>query len=171
MKLLQFVFEHVRAFRNSDTASAWQARYAAISGHPEIARTISWDKALERRTYGPQHALVVVEALLALEDWAELMAFLPQARIAVDGNALLAPVADRAEGLTLLARGDRSAAADLIKRSLRQFRELRTPWEEARTLETLSRVVSDSEAHAAQRTALAISEQLGVRRRPERPSA
>jgi DNA-binding SARP family transcriptional activator len=145
-----------------DKASAWQARYAVICGDPQTARTISADKVLERRNHSPQHALALVEALAALRDWEQLTIFLDHAHSAVDGNALLAPVADRAEGLALLARGDQAVAASTLRRSLRRFRELGTPWEEARTLEALAAVLPGAEADAARRTALTMFEQLGI---------
>ncbi len=89
------------------SASAWQSRYATLSGDPATARTISEDKAREGRTYGPQHTFALLEALAALEDWEAAVAFLPEARAAVAGNALLAPMADRVEGQAAIAAGDR----------------------------------------------------------------
>jgi hypothetical protein len=82
-----------------DSASAWQALFATASGDPETARQLSVDKALEPQLYGPQHALALLEALVALEHWPSVGEFLPLARARVAGNALLAPVCDRAEGL------------------------------------------------------------------------
>jgi hypothetical protein len=81
-----------------DTASAWQARFATASGDPATARRISVDKAKERRLYGQQQLLALLEALVALEDWPAVVGLLPRARAWVDGNALLAPFCDRAEG-------------------------------------------------------------------------
>jgi len=60
-----------------DTASAWQAWYLVASGDPEAARAIAGRKALEGRSYGPQHAMALVEALVALEDWSALDEILP----------------------------------------------------------------------------------------------
>ena len=51
-----------------DTASAWQAWYLTASGDPESARAVAAPKALEARSYGPQYAMALVEALVALED-------------------------------------------------------------------------------------------------------
>ena len=106
------------------SASAWQARYATISGRPEVAREISIDKALERRTYGPQHAFAFVEALEALADWAAIDAYLPSAKAAVAGNAALRPLLDRAVGQGRAARGDRRMARRLLRRSVASFSSL-----------------------------------------------
>ena len=106
------------------SASAWQARYATISGRPEVARDISVDKALERRTYGPQHAFAYLEALEALGDWAAVDAFLPSAKTAVTGNAALRPLLDRAAGRARAAAGDPSTARRLLRRSVAGFRRL-----------------------------------------------
>lgn len=90
-----------------DTASAWQARFATASGDPATARRISAAKARERRIYGQQHLLALLEALAALEDWPAVAELLPQARARVEGNALLAPFCDRVEGLAHAQAGRR----------------------------------------------------------------
>jgi hypothetical protein len=41
----------------------------SAAGDPETGRLISEDKFHQGRLYGPQHALALLEALLALEDW------------------------------------------------------------------------------------------------------
>src|SRR3979490_903425 len=81
-----------------DGASSWQARLEVALGDPEKGRRISGGKALEGRTYGPDHARSMLEALWALEDWNALEQFVPLARSQVPGLALLGPCCDRAEG-------------------------------------------------------------------------
>ena len=127
-----------------------------------MALALSRDKALTRRAYGPAHAHAVVEALLALEDWEQLEAFLPQARSALDGDALLGPLADRAEGLVAMVRGEHGVASRRLRNSVRGFRRFRVPWEEARSLDTLSDVLDGSEAAAARSAASALYEQVGA---------
>jgi hypothetical protein len=145
-----------------ESASAWQARYAVISGNPKTARLISADKALEGRSYGPEHAFALLEALVALEDLEAVFELLPHARQAVAGNALLAPAVDRAEGLARLARGDSRRATALLRRSARGFKHLKAPYEEARSLEALARALPQHEAVRARDSALAIFKQLGA---------
>jgi len=74
-----------------------------------------------------------VEAFAGLADWAALAALLPTARDAVAGNALLAPVCDRAERMLLTAAGHRRAAAEKLGSAVRGFERLNVPYEAART--------------------------------------
>ena len=93
-------------FADLATATAWQARFANAAGDParRPAHLHRQSRARAACT-APQHALCLVEALAALADWPALAAFLPTARARRGGNALLAPVCDRAEGLLLAAAG------------------------------------------------------------------
>ena len=120
-------------FADLATATAWQARFANAAGDPASARRISTGKAEQGRLYGPQHAQCLVEALTALADWPTLAAFLPTARGAVAGNALLAPVCDRAEGQLLAAAGRQREAEETLRRAVRGFEQLSVPYEAART--------------------------------------
>lgn len=97
-----------------DTASDWQAWYLVASGDPQAARAIAGPKALEGRSYGPQHAMALVEALVALEDWSALDELLPHARAATAGNALLEPICDRALGLMTAVSGDRRESTSSV---------------------------------------------------------
>jgi hypothetical protein len=119
------------------SASAWQARFATLTGRPEIARAISADKALEHRAYGPQHAYALVEALEALEDWLALTAFLPHARTSIAGNAALSPLLDRALGRARVAAGDLPAARRLLRRSAAAFGRLGMLFEAVRAAAAL----------------------------------
>lgn len=115
------------------SASAWQSRFATLSGDPATARAISEDKAREGRTYGPQHTFALLEALAALADWEAVDAFLTEARSAVAGNALLGPMVDRVEGQAALAAGDRERAELLLRRSSAAFRRLGAALEASRS--------------------------------------
>ena len=115
------------------SASAWQARYATLSGDAPTARAISEDKAREGRTYGPQHIFALLEALAALGDWRAALAFLPEARATVAGNALLGPMADRVEGQAAFAAGDPERGDRLLRSSAAAFRELGAAFEASRT--------------------------------------
>jgi hypothetical protein len=128
-----------------DSASAWQALFATASGDPETARQLSVDKALEPQLYGPQHALALLEALVALEHWPSVGEFLPLARARVAGNALLAPVCDRAEGLAHGQAGRTREAARALRRALSRFERLGVPFEAARTREHLASVAPATE--------------------------
>ena len=145
-----------------ETASAWQARYALASGDPETARRISAGKALEGRMYGPQHALVLLEALLALGDWAALAELLPAARAYVAGNALLAPHCDRAEGLLHAERGRRRDAAPALRKALARFEELGVPFEAARTRGRLAAFEPPVEARRLREAARSTYRRLGA---------
>jgi hypothetical protein len=144
-----------------DSASAWQARQATISGNPATARAISHDKALEGRGYGPQHAFALLEALSELGEWDAIRAFLPAARGTIPGNALVEPMADRVAGLARLAEGDAGRAAPLLRRAIRGFHRFKVPFEEARTLVALADALPDG-AVASRSAALAIYEGLGA---------
>jgi tetratricopeptide (TPR) repeat protein len=123
-----------------ESASAWQAHSAIARGDPESARAISAEKALEGRTYGPQHALALLQAMAALEDWEALAEFLPIARGSSAGNALLVPFSDRAEGLLQAHRGREREARRLLHRALERFQQISVPFEAARTQEHLATV-------------------------------
>jgi hypothetical protein len=145
-----------------ETASAWQARFAVAAGDPETARLISADKFDEGRLYGPQHALALLEALLALEDWAAVAGFLPKARANVPGNALLAPACDRAEGVLHAGAGGRREAARALRRAVDGFERLGVPFEAARTRERLAAVVEPAAARPLLEAASSAYERLGV---------
>ena len=121
-----------------DTASAWQAWYLVASGDPAAARAIAGPKALEGRSYGPQHAMAFVEALVALEDWRTLGEILPHARAATAGNALLEPFCDRASGLMTATCGDRRSARMHLVRALSGFEKLKVQYQATRTREIMA---------------------------------
>jgi len=144
-----------------DSASAWQARLATLTGQPATARAISQDKALEGRGYGPQHAFALLEALSAQGDWDSARIFLPTAGRTVSGNALLEPMTDRVAGLVALAEGDADHAARRLRRAARGFRRLEVPFEEARSLLALAEALPTG-WEAPRARALAIFDRLGA---------
>jgi hypothetical protein len=146
------------------SASAWQARLALVQGDTLTARAISEDKAMQGRVYGPQHAAVLLDTLVALEDWQAAAALVPYTHGAAAGNALLEPVAHRAAGLIRAAAGDLPGAAPLLRRSVRGFRRLRVPLEEARSLEALAAVLPATDADQQRTSARMIFDRLGVAR-------
>jgi hypothetical protein len=121
-----------------DTASDWQAWYLVASGDPATARAIAGPKALEGRSFGPQHAMVLVEALVALEDWSAFDEILPHARAATAGNALLEPFCDRALGLMTAACGDRRSARKHLVRVLSGFEKFKVPYQATRTRQIMA---------------------------------
>jgi DNA-binding SARP family transcriptional activator len=121
-----------------DTASDWQAWYLVASGDPAAARAIAGPKALEGRSFGPQHAMVLVEALAALEDWSALEEILPHARAATAGNALLEPFCDRALGLMAAAAGDRRSARKHLVRALSGFEKFKVQYQATRTRQVMA---------------------------------
>ncbi|MCI0584490.1 MAG: AAA family ATPase [Chloroflexi bacterium] len=123
------------------SASAWQARFATLTGRPQDAREISVDKAAERRTYGPQHAYAYLEAVEALEDWDAVEAFLPEARWAVAGNRALAPLIERAIGRACGAAGDTATATRHLRRAAARFGRLGMRREEAAARNALDALV------------------------------
>jgi hypothetical protein len=121
-----------------DTASDWQAWYLLASGDPAAARAIAGPKALHGRSYGPQHAMVLVEALAAVEDWGALDEILPHARAATAGNALLEPFCDRALGLMTVARGNRCSARKHLVRALSGFEKFKVKYQATRTRQVMA---------------------------------
>jgi tetratricopeptide (TPR) repeat protein len=145
------------------SASAWQARYATASGQPALARAIAENRAFERRTYGPQHAFALLEALSALGDLEAAGAFLQEARREVAGNAMLAPLVDRVDGEIRLAAGDRDSAAAMFGAAVTGFGALKSVLEEARAVEWLAAALSGPEADRARARAVTVYARLGMR--------
>jgi DNA-binding SARP family transcriptional activator len=146
----------------STSASAWQSFYAALSGDPKTALALSSEKMREGRTHGPQHALAVLEAHVALADWDGLRSVLPVARDDIAGNALLGPWCDRAEGLAAAADGSRRHAADALTRAVEAFDALGVVFEAARTRVDLAKLGSRTAARELLLAALETYEHLGA---------
>jgi hypothetical protein len=138
----------------STSASAWQSFFAAVSGEPKTTLALSADKMSEGRTHGPQHALAVVEAHVALADWDALRAVLPHARGDVAGNALLGPWCDRAEGMAAAADGAREVAVRALTRAVEAFDRFGVVFEAARTREEAAKLATPTDARALLLSAL-----------------
>ena len=83
----------------------------------------------------PTARVRVREALAALGDWDAATAFLPAAREAIPGNAMLVPMVDRVEGQARVARGDVEAGLRLVEGAATGFAQLEASFEERRTRE------------------------------------
>jgi class 3 adenylate cyclase/tetratricopeptide (TPR) repeat protein len=142
-------------------ATAFEARLAIAIGDPASARTISRGKALEGRLYGPQHALTLLDALIAEEAWSEVADLIPKVRAAVAGNALLEPWCDRAQGFVALQAGRPADAAESFRRAIETFGRLKVPFEAART-EMLLAPLAAAEGLALVASAQATFARLGV---------
>jgi hypothetical protein len=116
----------------------------------------------EGRLYGPQHAFVLLEALLALGDLSAVAELLPTARANLAGNALLAPACDRGEGLLHAGAGRRREAARALRAAVDGFERLGVPFEAARTREQLAAVVPAAEARSLLEAAGSTYERLGA---------
>ena len=144
-----------------DGASCWQSRLAVVLGDPSTGRLLSEQKARHRATYAPQHSLSLLDSLVALEDWEAVLSLLPWARQQVDGNALLEPWTDRAEGLAI-ATSEPARARRMWRRALARFAGLGVPFEVARTQELLANVAADREARSLRQAALDSYASLGA---------
>ena len=116
-----------------ERATAWQATLEMLLGRPGNARQIANAKALEGRSFGPHHARVLLEALIAMEDWDEVERLVPLARNQVAGLAILGPCCDRAEARLAQARGDGKLAAAGLERAFAGFELLNAAMEAAAT--------------------------------------
>jgi hypothetical protein len=112
--------------------------------------------------------LSLVEALVALEDWAGLDEVLVEVRARAAGSVRFGPTADRADGLRTLAAGDRLEAARLLRRALEAYERIGMPFEAARTREHLAQVSDGAERATLLRGALETYERLGATPHAER---
>src|SRR5439155_2933632 len=102
----------------------------------------------------------MLEALIALEEWDALTAFLPRARAFSDALALIRPASDRAEGVACAAAGDRGGAMKHLARALECFERMGVVFEAALTRERLATVAPSGDASRLRREAEAIYRQL-----------
>jgi hypothetical protein len=109
----------------------------------------------------PIELTAMLDALVALEDWKGVRAFLPEARRRSAELALAGPAADRAEGLAAAAAGDRGGAAKLLTLAVRGFDPL-SPFEAARAREHLAGLDEENRTSLL-REALATYERLGAK--------
>ena len=149
------------------------ARYHVARGDPEAGLDLA-RRILGRSIYAEENAfevLAMLEALVALEDWDALTAFLRDARGFSEGLALIGPAADRTEALAFAAGGKRAEAEALFRRALGAFEQIDGLFEAALTKEQLSAVVTDAEAQRLRAEALAVYEKLGASPHAQRLSA
>jgi class 3 adenylate cyclase/tetratricopeptide (TPR) repeat protein len=80
-------------------------------------RRISYEEA-------PFEYLLMVDALVALQDWEALDAFLPKAVRMRNGLALLGPACDRAAGILAFQRGNSADGQHQLRRAILAFERL-----------------------------------------------
>jgi class 3 adenylate cyclase/tetratricopeptide (TPR) repeat protein len=128
-------------------AEAFRARLAIVLGEADSAAALLEPLLAQgRRLHAeefPLEAVVMVEALEALQEWDRLREFLPRARADFGMLAITEPTCARAEGLATAAAGDRAEAERLLVKSLREFERLGMRLAVAETQEALARVRPD----------------------------
>jgi hypothetical protein len=145
-------------------ADAWLARYHVARGEALAGRELA-EQIVGRSVYAEENVFEIVamlEALVALEDWDALAAFLPRARTFVSALVLVEPAGDGAEGLARIASGDREGGEELLRRALAGYERLGVVFEAALTKERLAAVAPKAEASRLRREALTAYEQLGA---------
>jgi class 3 adenylate cyclase/DNA-binding winged helix-turn-helix (wHTH) protein/tetratricopeptide (TPR) repeat protein len=138
------------------------ARYLVARGDPPGGRDLA-ERILGRAVYAEENAyeiLAMLDALIALEDWDALTAFLPRARAFSDALALVGPASDRAEGLACAAAGDRAGAQQHLARALECFERMGVLFDAALTKERLATVASNGDAARLRHEAEAAYRQL-----------
>ena len=110
--------------------------------------------------------MAYLDALIALEDWDALRAFLPEARSRSAELALAGPAIDRAEGLAAAAAGDEAQARELLGRAIDSFDRV-SIFEAARTREALA-AIDPAAREALNAAALATYERLGAKPHADR---
>jgi class 3 adenylate cyclase len=147
-----------------------QAMVANALGDPATGRSIA-ERVLASgtRNYAeepPVELMAYLDALIALEDWDALRAFLPVARSRSAELALAGPAIDRAEGLAAAAAGDEARALELLRRAVEAF-DRASAFEAARTREALA-VIDPAARASLNAAALATYERLGARPHADR---
>jgi tetratricopeptide (TPR) repeat protein len=142
-----------------------QAMAANALGDPSSARAIAKDVlATGGRNFAeepPVEVIAMLDALVALEDWEGLRAFLPEARRRAAEVVLIGPGADRAEGIAATAAGDLERGRELLRAAVTGFDAV-SPFEAARTREALA-AVDPERRDELLAEALAAFDRLGAR--------
>jgi class 3 adenylate cyclase/tetratricopeptide (TPR) repeat protein len=150
-----------------------QAMAAGALGDPSAARSIAHDVlATGGRNFAEEPPLEIVamlDALVALEDWEGLRAFLPEARLRAAEVVLIAPSADRAEGVAAAAAGEMERARQLLRAAVSGFDAV-SPFDAARAREALAAVDAAGRDDLLS-DALAGYERLGAKPHAERVRA
>ncbi|HXN57719.1 MAG TPA: adenylate/guanylate cyclase domain-containing protein [Candidatus Angelobacter sp.] len=109
----------------------------AVAARQEAEQILA---AKRRLTYeeAPLEAVLMVDALVELQDADGLRAFLPEAERIRQAVAGLGPAIDRAVGLMHLWEGDAATARPLLGGALAEYERLGNPFEAARTREYLA---------------------------------
>lgn len=133
------------------------ARYRVARGDAVAGRDLA-EQIVGRPVYAEENAyeiLATLEALVALEDWDALTAFLPRARAFSHALALVEPASERASGIVSAAAGDPATAEECLTRALERFKQLGAVFEAALTKERLAAVAPNGRATRLLREALA----------------
>jgi tetratricopeptide (TPR) repeat protein len=149
------------------------ARYLVARGDAAAGRDLA-EQIVGRPVYAEENAyeiLAMLEALVALEDWDALAAFLPRARAFSDALALVEPASDRAAGIVSAAAGDPATADACLTRALERFEQLGAVFEAALTKERLAALLPNVRAARLRREALATYKQLDAAPHAERLQA
>jgi len=145
-------------------ADAWLARYHVARGDALAGRELA-GQIMGRSVFAEENAfeiLAMLEALVALEDWDALVAFLPRARAFAAALRLVVPAGDSAEALARIASGDREGGEGLLRGALTGFERLGVVFEAALTKERLAAVTSAADGPRLRHEALTTYEQLGA---------
>ncbi len=145
-------------------ADAWLARYHVARGEALAGRELA-EQIMGRSVYAEENAfevLAMLEALVALEDWDALVAFLPRARSFAGALVLVGPASDYAEALARIASADPVGGEELLRGALAGFERLGVVFEAALTREQLAAVTSAADASRLRHEALTTYEQLGA---------
>jgi hypothetical protein len=144
-------------------ADGWRARSQILAGEPLAGLERAEAVFASAQPWPRFHAaIVIIEALIALDDRDALTEFLPTARDLREGLAILPPTCDRAEGHLAVADGDIPKAVRLLGLALEGFERLGVPFEAARTREALAAVSSPDDAAMLLRRSLDTYERLGA---------
>jgi class 3 adenylate cyclase/tetratricopeptide (TPR) repeat protein len=125
------------------------ARYAASVGRRAQAERIC-HYALEQTASGflATGAAPMLDALLTLERFDDVVAFIPVAREQSHANELVPPATARAEGALAIRDGDRTRATARLREALYAYERLGIAFEIARTSEMLADLVEGEERDA-----------------------
>jgi class 3 adenylate cyclase/tetratricopeptide (TPR) repeat protein len=149
---------------------ALQAMVANALGDPATGRTIAEQVlATGPRNFAeepPAEIGAELDALIALEDWDALRAFLPDARARAAELATAGAAIDRAEGLLAAVFGDEGQARVMLERSIEGFDRV-SPFEAARSREALA-AIDPGRGAALVSAALATYDRLGAKPHADR---